>query len=41
MDYDSALRRLDEGACMLQIYTSFIFNGPFWPYSLAKKDCSI
>ena len=36
-DYDSAQRKLDAGACLLQIYTSFIFNGPLWPSRLAKR----
>ena len=36
-DYDSAQRKLDSGACLLQIYTSFIFNGPLWPSRLAKR----
>lgn len=36
-DYDSAQRKLDSGACLLQIYTSFIYNGPLWPSRLAKR----
>ncbi|MEK9896832.1 MAG: dihydroorotate dehydrogenase (quinone), partial [Burkholderiaceae bacterium] len=33
-DYESAQRKLDAGACLLQIYTSFIYNGPLWPSRL-------
>ena len=36
-DYDSAQRKLDAGAVLLQIYTSFIYEGPTWPYRLAKR----
>ena len=36
-DYESAQRKLDAGACLLQIYTSFVFNGPLWPSRLAKR----
>lgn len=36
-DYDSAQRKLDAGAVLLQIYTSFIYEGPLWPSRLAKR----
>lgn len=36
-DYESAQRKLDAGACLLQIYTSFIYNGPLWPSRLARR----
>lgn len=36
-DYESAQRKLDAGACLLQIYTSFVYNGPTWPSRLAKR----
>ena len=36
-DYDSAQRKLDAGAVLLQIYTSFIYEGPTWPSRLAKR----
>jgi dihydroorotate dehydrogenase len=36
-DYDSAQRKLDAGAILLQIYTSFIYEGPLWPSRLAKR----
>ena len=36
-DYDSAQRKLDSGACLLQIYTSVIYEGPLWPSRLAKR----
>ena len=36
-DYDSAQRKLDAGASLLQIYTSFVYNGPLWPSRLAKR----
>ncbi len=35
-DAESAQRKLDAGACLLQLYTSFIFRGPFWPSKLAR-----
>ena len=36
-DYESAQRKLDAGANLLQIYTSFVYNGPLWPSRLAKR----
>ena len=36
-DYESAQRKLDSGACLLQIYTSFIYRGPLWPSRLARR----
>ena len=36
-DYDSAQRKLDAGAILLQVYTSFIYEGPLWPSRLAKR----
>ncbi len=36
-DYESAQRKLDAGAVLLQIYTSFVYNGPGWPARLAKR----
>ena len=36
-DYESAQRKLDAGACLLQIYTSFVYKGPFWPSRLARR----
>ena len=39
-DYDSAQRKLDAGASLLQIYTSFVYNGPLWPSRLAKRMSS-
>lgn len=36
-DYESAHRKLDAGANLLQIYTSFVYNGPLWPSQLAKR----
>jgi len=35
-DLESAQRKLDAGAILLQIYTSFIYEGPLWPSRLAK-----
>ena len=34
---DSAQAKLDAGASLLQIYSSMIYHGPFWPASLAKR----
>ena len=34
---DDALRKLDAGASLLQIYTSFVYNGPFFPSALANS----
>ena len=36
-DTDSALRKLDAGASLLQIYTSFIYEGPLFPSTLVKS----
>ncbi len=36
-DYESAQKKLDSGACLLQIYTSFIYRGPLWPSKLARR----
>ena len=36
-DTDSAIRKLDAGASLLQIYTSFIYEGPLFPSTLAKS----
>lgn len=36
-DYESAQRKLDAGACLLQIYTSFVYHGPLWPSRLASR----
>jgi len=36
-DYESAQRKLDAGATLLQIYTSFIYHGPLWPSKLGKR----
>ncbi len=36
-NYDSAQRKLDAGASLLQIYTSFVYNGPLWPSRLARR----
>ncbi len=36
-DSDSAMRKLDAGATLLQIYTSFIYNGPTFPSKLANS----
>lgn len=36
-DYESAQKKLDSGACLLQIYTSFIYHGPLWPSKLARR----
>ena len=33
----SAQKKLDSGACLLQIYTSFIYHGPLWPSRLASR----
>ena len=33
---DSALRKLDAGASLIQIYSSFVYNGPFFPSTLSK-----
>ena len=33
----SAQAKLDAGASLLQIYSSMIYHGPFWPASLAKR----
>ena len=34
---DDASRKLDAGASLLQIYTSFVYNGPFFPSALANS----
>lgn len=34
---ECAARMLDAGACLTQIYSSFIFNGPFFAKELAKS----
>lgn len=36
-DCECAARMLDAGAALVQIYSSFIFNGPFFPKELAKS----
>ncbi len=36
-DTDSAQAKLDAGASLLQVYSSMVYNGPFWPSSLAKR----
>ena len=33
----SAQAKLDAGASLLQIYSSMIYHGPFWPASLLKE----
>ena len=39
-DYDSAQRKLDAGAVLLQIYTSFIYEGPNLAISPCKANAS-
>ncbi len=34
---DDASRKLDAGASLLQIYTSFVYKGPFFPSALANS----
>ncbi|MBT5717071.1 MAG: quinone-dependent dihydroorotate dehydrogenase [Opitutae bacterium] len=34
---DDASRKLDAGASLLQIYTSFVYNGPLFPSALANS----
>ncbi len=34
---DTAIRKLDAGASLLQIYSSLIYQGPFFPASLNKS----
>ena len=34
---DSAIRKLDAGASLLQIYSSLVYQGPFFPASLNKS----
>ena len=34
---EDASRKLDAGASLLQIYTSFVYNGPFFPSALANS----
>ncbi len=34
---DSALRKLDAGASLIQIYSSFIYNGPLFPSTLSRS----
>lgn len=36
-DRDSALRKLEAGASLVQIYTSFVYEGPFFPSKLANS----
>ena len=36
-DNDSATRKLDAGASLLQLYTSFVYNGPSFPSQLANS----
>ena len=36
-DRDSALRKLDAGASLLQIYTAFVYEGPNFPSKLANS----
>ena len=36
-DRDSALRKLDAGASLLQIYTAFVYDGPNFPSKLANS----
>ena len=34
---DSAIRKLDAGACLLQIYSSLVYQGPSFPSQLANS----
>jgi len=36
-DYESARRKLDAGANLLQLYTGFIYEGPFLPSKLSTQ----
>ena len=36
-DSDSAHKKLDAGASLLQLYTSFIYNGPLFPARLVNS----
>lgn len=36
-DYESARRKLDAGANLLQLYTGFIYEGPFLPNKLSTQ----
>lgn len=36
-DSESAHKKLDAGASLLQLYTSFIYNGPFFPFRLVNS----
>ena len=35
--YDAAIRKLDAGASLLQIYSSLVYNGPFFPSRLSDS----
>ena len=37
LDSDSAHKKLDAGASLLQLYTSFIYNGPLFPARLVNS----
>ncbi|MGY8713370.1 MAG: quinone-dependent dihydroorotate dehydrogenase, partial [Verrucomicrobiia bacterium] len=34
---ESAIRKLDAGASLLQIYSSLVYQGPFFPSRLATS----
>ena len=36
-DTESAIKKLDSGASLLQIYSSLVFEGPFFPSKLIKS----
>lgn len=36
-DLESAQRKLDAGASLIQIYSSMVFRGPLWPSRLGKR----
>lgn len=36
-DSETAMRKLDAGASMLQLYTAFVYEGPLFPSRLAKR----
>ena len=36
-DRESALRKLDAGASLLQIYTALVYDGPNFPSKLANS----
>ena len=36
-DSDSAIKKLDSGASLLQIYSSLVYEGPLFPSKLIKS----